>query len=73
MRSGAVSSFQPRRWYVHGGNVAVYLTNGGVIVVDEIHTHATAVAADRQLVIEKGRFVSGAAVTTESVRFAALR
>jgi branched-chain amino acid transport system ATP-binding protein len=45
----------------------------GVIVVDEIHTHATAVAADRQLVIEKGRFVSGAAVMTESVRFAALR
>ena len=44
----------------------------GVIVVDEIHTHATAASADRQLVIEKGQFVAGSAVATDTERFAAL-
>ena len=36
-----------------------------VIVVDEVHVHATAAAGSRRLVLEKGRFVSESAVEAE--------
>jgi branched-chain amino acid transport system ATP-binding protein len=36
-----------------------------VIVVDEVHVHASTAAASRRLVLEKGRFVSSAAVEAE--------